>query len=433
MEDLKNYYGRLWTESQLNDSLKKHAQSMPAMTEKFPYFICNRCGSKNSSENALPDGSVYCRGCLVFGRISSREKLFYFEQQVFPEIQALSWQGQLTSFQQAVSDSLRKAVKNKEDILVHAVTGAGKTEMIYKTLDDILRQGKAAALVSPRVDVCLELYKRLSRDFSCSISLLHAQSEAYERSPLVISTTHQLLRFYQAFDLLIVDEVDAFPFVDNKMLHYALNRCLKSDGVKVYLTATSTDKLDRQIKQGKLKQLHLARRFHAKPLVVPQSVWLNFSLEKLGQQKLPVRFLRYIRNQRQSRFPLLIFFPHIELGTLFAEALKKYFPDESIDFVSSLSPDRLEKVDGFRNGQIQILVSTTILERGVTFPNIDVFVMMANHRLFTKTALIQIAGRVGRSADRPTGALIFFHNGLNKAIKTAVFEIKEMNRRGGFI
>ncbi|WP_057490647.1 DEAD/DEAH box helicase [Streptococcus orisasini] len=433
MEDLKNYYGRLWTESQLDDGLKKYAQTMPAMTEKFPYFICNRCGSKNSSENTLPDGSIYCRGCLVFGRISSQEKLFYFEQQAFPKIQALSWQGQLTALQQEVSDSLRKAVKQKENILVHAVTGAGKTEIVYGTLADTLEEGKAAALVSPRVDVCLELYKRLSRDFSCPISLLHAQSEAYERSPLVIATTHQLLRFYQAFDLLIVDEVDAFPFADNKMLQCALERCLKPDGVKVYLTATSTAKLDRQIKQGQLKKLHLARRFHANPLVVPKTIWLAFSLEKLGRQKLPVRFLSYVRKQRQSRFPLLIFFPHIELGALFTESLKKYFPDESIDFVSSLSPDRLEKVDKFRKEQIQILVSTTILERGVTFPNIDVFVMMANHRLFTKTALIQIAGRVGRSADRPTGTLIFFHNGLNKAIKKAILEIKEMNQKGGFV
>lgn len=432
MDNLKNYYGRLWTESQLDDDLKKHAQTLPAMTEKFPYFICNRCGSKNSRDNSLPDGSVYCRSCLVFGRISSREKLFYFEQQTFPEIEALRWQGQLTPFQQSVSDSLRKAVKNKENILVHAVTGAGKTEMIYGTLDDTLRQGKAAALVSPRVDVCLELYKRLSRDFSCSISLLHGESETYERSPLVIATTHQLLRFYQAFDLLIVDEVDAFPFVDNKMLHYALDHCLKSDGTRVYLTATSTEQLDRQIKQGQLKKLHLARRFHAKPLVVPQTVWLNFSLEKADKQKLPARFLRYVRKQQQSRFPLLIFFPHIELGLRFTESLKKYFPDESIDFISSLSLDRLEKVEQFRNGQIQLLVSTTILERGVTFPGVDVFVMVANHRLFTKTALIQIAGRVGRSQNRPTGTLIFFHNGLNKAIKKAVFEIKEMNRKGGF-
>ncbi len=41
------------------------------------------------------------------------------------------------------------------------------------------------------------------------------------------------------------------------------------------------------------------------------------------------------------------------------------------------------------NKKISILVTTTILERGVTFP-VDVIVLEANHRLFTRSALGQI-------------------------------------------
>jgi len=58
-------------------------------------------------------------------------------------------------------------------------------------------------------------------------------------------------------------------------------------------------------------------------------------------------------------------------------------------------------------------------------------VVEANHRLFTKSSLIQIGGRVGRSMDRPTGDLIFFHNGLNRSIKNAIKEIKLMNKEAG--
>ncbi len=227
-------------------------------------------------------------------------------------------------------------------------------------------------------------------------------------------------------------KVDAFPFVDNKMLYYAVDHCLKSDGVKVFLTATSTDQLDKQVKQGKLKKLHLARRFHANPLVVPKPIWLNLSLERLQRGKLPRSFLQQIRIQRQTQFPLLIFFPNIEDGLTFAKSLQTYLPNEKIDFVSSLTTDRLEKVENFRKGNTQILVSTTILERGVTFPCVDVFVMMSNHYLFTKSSLVQIAGRVGRSADRPDGKLLFFHNGMNRAMKKAIMEIKTMNKKGGF-
>ena len=77
-------------------------------------------------------------------------------------------------------------------------------------------------------------------------------------------------------------------------------------------------------------------------------------------------------------------------------------------------------------------MSTTILERGVTFPCVDVFVVSANHRLYSKSALVQISGRVGRAKERPTGELLFLHDGKTKAMARAIREIKEMNTKGGF-
>lgn len=92
----------------------------------------------------------------------------------------------------------------------------------------------------------------------------------------------------------------------------------------------------------------------------------------------------------------------------------------------------MEIVEQFRLQEITMLVSTTILERGVTFPCVDVFVLQANHRLYTRSALVQISGRVGRSAERPTGELLFLHDGLSKAMQKAIREIRKMNKKGGF-
>ncbi len=69
------------------------------------------------------------------------------------------------------------------------------------------------------------------------IALLHGESEPYFRTPLVVATTHQLLKFYHAFDLLIVDEVDAFPYVDNQMLYHAVKNSVKENGMRIFLTA----------------------------------------------------------------------------------------------------------------------------------------------------------------------------------------------------
>ncbi|MGT2925991.1 DEAD/DEAH box helicase [Streptococcus cuniculipharyngis] len=432
MTDLKNYYGRLLTDQQLPDDLRPLARRLPSMVTKQGKSYCGRCSSRIEEEWCLPDQTYYCRACIVFGRVLSDLPLYHVPQKDFEQRQVLNWQGELTPYQAEVSQHLQEAIQKQEDILVHAVTGAGKTEMIYQPVASLLAAGKAVALVSPRIDVCVELFQRLTRDFTCPISLLHGGSEAYQGSPLVIATVHQLFKFYQAFDLIIIDEVDAFPFVDNAMLYQAVEQAIKPEGSKVFLTATSTDRLDRAVKSGQLKKVHLARRFHANPLVVPRLSWLDDLLESLSKQKIPTKLKRQIEKQQTTGHPLLIFFPHISLGQDFCQVLTSLFPDKAIGFVSSQTAERQAEVERFRQRDLDILISTTILERGVTFPCVDVFVLWSNHRLYNRSSLVQIAGRVGRSKERPTGLLIFFHDGKTKAMLQAIREIKQMNKEGGF-
>lgn len=83
--------------------------------------------------------------------------------------------------------------------------------MIYAAIEAVINTGGWVCIASPRVDVCVEVATRLSQTFSCSICLMHAESLPYQRAPIIVATTHQLLKFHKAFDLLIIDEVDAFP------------------------------------------------------------------------------------------------------------------------------------------------------------------------------------------------------------------------------
>ena len=423
-----NYLGRLFTEEELTEEERQSAEKILSMKKDKGRLVCQRCNSLILEDWYLPIGAYYCRECLLMKRVRSDQDLYYFPQEDFPEQDVLKWRGQLTPLQDMVSKGLLQAVDNKEETLVHAVTGAGKTEMIYQVVAKVINAGGAVCLASPRIDVCLELYKRLQNDFSCDISLLHGESEPYFRTPLVVATTHQLLKFYQAFDLLIVDEVDAFPYVDNQMLYHSVKNSVKENGMRIFLTATSTDELDRKVRLGELKRLSLPRRFHGNPLIIPKPVWLSDFERYLDKGCLTPKLKSYIDKQRETTYPLLIFASEIEKGEKLKEVLQKEFPHEKIGFVSSVTEDRLEQVQAFRDGGLTILISTTILERGVTFPRVDVFVVEANHRLFTKSSLIQIGGRVGRSMDRPTGELVFFHDGLNVSIKKAIKEIRQMNK-----
>ena len=430
---IEESYGRLLTESQMTNDLKEIAQELPAIEKQNGRYQCFRCGSLIDQKLwKLSEEVLYCRACIQLGRIRSDQKLYTIAQQDFEGQEVLNWKGTLTSYQQEVSDGLIQAVKEGGNALVHAVTGAGKTEMMYQVVATAIKSGQAVCIATPRIDVCIELYGRMKDDFSCPISLLHGKSEPYFRTPLVIATTHQLLKFYQAFDLLIIDEVDAFPYVDNSMLYQAAQNAIKKGGNTLYLTATSTDELDKKVKKKEIIRYSLPRRFHGNPLVVPEIKWVPKIREKIEKGRIPYELLQLIKKQRQTHYPLLIFVSEIELGQQFTENLKKYFPKETVGFVSSQTTDRLRMVEEFRNRALTILVSTTILERGVTFPFVDVFVLESNHKLFTKSALVQISGRVGRSKERPTGKLLFLSDGITREMKKAIKEIKEMNQEAGF-
>lgn len=430
---IEDTYGRLLTKSQMTDDLYKIAQELPTIEKQNGAYVCFRCGSVIDQKLwRLSEDVLYCRACIQLGRLRSDQKLYAIAQQDFEGQEVLNWKGTLTSYQQEVSDGLIQAVKENQNALVHAVTGAGKTEMMYQVVANSIKNGKAVCIATPRIDVCIELYRRMKEDFSCPISLLHGESEPYFRTPLVIATTHQLLKFYKAFDLLIIDEVDAFPYVDNPVLYKAAKNAIKKEGNTLYLTATSTDELDKKVKKKEVSRYSLPRRFHGNSLVVPEIKWVSKIRQKIEKGKIPHDLLQLIKQQRQTTYPLLLFVSEIELGKQLKDILTKYFPKEKLGFVSSKTEDRLRIVEEFRNREVSILVSTTILERGVTFPLVDVFVIESNHRLFTKSTLVQISGRVGRSKERPTGQLLFLADGITKAMKNAVKEIKEMNQEAGF-
>ncbi|MBE3564035.1 MAG: hypothetical protein IMX05_10040 [Hydrogenibacillus schlegelii] len=86
------------------------------------------------------------------------------------------------------------------------------------------------------------------------------------------------------------------------------------------------------------------------------------------------------------------------------------------------------KVRAFREGALDVLVTTTILERGVTVAGSDVVVLDADARVFDAPTLIQIAGRAGRMAEDDAGTVAFFAAEETEGIRRAAEHIAAMNR-----
>ncbi|WP_116278669.1 DEAD/DEAH box helicase [Virgibacillus dokdonensis] len=419
---------------------------------KTPFIkICRRCGNRKKSQfSNMYDFNkkrliAYCRNCIQMGRVIETEPLYRWNGEPAcwqKHESACTWEGQLTDAQTKASETIRDVILQQESaLLVWAVCGSGKTEMLFAGIEGALRQGMRICLATPRVDVVRELLPRIQQAFSTiPIQALYGGSEEKRgTSQIIIASTHQLLRFEHAFDVVIIDELDAFPYHADTSLAFATERALKPSGTMIYLTATPRRKERRKLQWNQLKHVFVPTRYHGYPLPVPQ-MCMCFSLHKqLQKGTVPRAFIRWLCQRENKQRQLLIFLPTISLTEKVASQIytilfnHKIIKDASeITSVHASDPERERKISQFRNKRLLVLVTTTILERGVTFPSVDVAIIDAGHSVFDEAALVQIAGRAGRSAEDPDGEVVFFHDGKTNAMVRAIRLIKRMNRIGGF-
>lgn len=389
----------------------------------FAAYPCSRCG----------ETCLYCRYCIMMGRISACTALIGWSGPV-PDTKLPAtikhWQGTLSKGQQVASDHVTTAILHNQEHLVWAVCGAGKTEVLFAGIEAALAAKKRICIATPRTDVVLELTPRLKSAFpEIKIASLYGGSkDRHVYAPLTIATTHQLLRFYQAFDAIILDEVDAFPYTVEESLQYAAIQARKPSSAMIYLTATPNQKWQRECRTGKRAFTTIPARFHRHPLPVPKFEWCGNWQKQLQKNKLPANVLRWIAERIHANKQALVFFPHIPLMEKALLILRQLAA--SVEAVHAEDPDRKEKVLRMRAKEIPLLLTTTILERGVTFPNIDVAVVGAEDAVFSESALVQIAGRAGRSKDYPEGVVTYFHYGKTEEMIRAKKQIVSMNREG---
>ena len=99
-----------------------------------------------------------------------------------------------------------QAIKTLHPLLLYAVTGAGKTEMMYEGIRVARQLGFNVAIVSPRVDVVVEISLRIKEAFiSEDIDVLHQSSQQQYNGHFIVATVHQLFRFKSHFDVIFID------------------------------------------------------------------------------------------------------------------------------------------------------------------------------------------------------------------------------------
>lgn len=476
----------VWT-SGLEAAERKH---LPYFWKKERSYTCRRCGS--GKDKLIWTFCPYCRTecpycgeCLGMGRVRFCSPLIYRErpwartkvtgpgapvqatvtgasapiQVKGPRIKG-DWK--LSEAQSAASAEAlrfldrkrRNMAKGQPDcFLIWAVTGAGKTEMIFPLVAHELARGGRVLIATPRRDVVLELAPRIAKAFAgAGLAVLYGGStDRWERGAITIATTHQLLRFAQAFDLVVIDELDAFPYHNNPVLQFAARRACRAQGSCILLSATPPSAMQKAVRRGLLPHVKVPVRFHRHPLPVPQLLAAPPLRSMLAAHSLSAPLTKKLAASLERGAQVFVFVPNIRsveplvhllrqvLGVLHGGrggANARECPVPWIQGTSSKDPHRAEKVRDFRDGVTRVLVTTTILERGVTVPRTDAFILDADSRLFDAAALVQMSGRVGRSKDDPAGTVCFAAKEKTSSQKEAIRQITMMNiqaRKQGYL
>ena len=112
------------------------------------------------------------------------------------------------------------------------------------------------------------------------------------------------------------------------------------------------------------------------------------------------------------------------------EFLKKIFPNQvSLLHGKTNIEDKEQTLNRFLNKEFKILVSTTIIEVGIDFPNANV-IIIENANKFGLSQLHQLRGRVGRG-NKNSSCILMFKSNLSENAKKRINILKESN--DGFV
>lgn len=360
---------------------------------------CLKCDNSDLRYFFKLNDTYICRKCLVFNTgILEKQSYSYFES-----LDAEYCLGfDLTLAQKKVSKNVLELLKARQDVLIFAACGTGKTEIILESIKYALKSGLRIGIAIPRRQVVLELAKRMS-DYFSEIRVVGVcegfTSELF--ADLIICTTHQLYNYPKYFDILIIDEPDAFPFANNQLLQALARNSVK--GNTVYMSATPSNEMK------KLPTLTLFKRYHGYDLLVP-TVVIGFKFT------LFYKLLKFIKSVDK----VLLFVPTIALAQKLSKILK--YPA-----IHSKSKDKDAIIESFDKGLVNVLITTTIMERGITIEGVNICVLYADHPVFNEASLIQIAGRVGRKASAPEGFGIFLCESKSEKVDLCIKELEMMN------
>lgn len=374
---------------------------------------CNRCNNDDLDLFYNDRGKYYCRKCVMFGRVDVDSEIKIVKLKEVKKQAKLELGYELSNEQLRCYKELTEYLNLGNDVFLHAACGAGKTEIAMKLIEDLVNKKKKVCFAIARRQVVLEIHERLNKAFKNLkvVKICEGFTKEFD-GDIVVCTMHQLNRYYKSFDVLILDEVDAFPFKGNEVLENIANNVYLDN--KIYLSATVDNNLKTKILKNEIKVVKLYQRYHGYKIPEPKVILAPFF------NCIILLYLLYKYKDKK----MIVFVPTRKLAKelkIITNIIRK------CEYITSTSIDKDYVIKRFRNDEVRLLYATTILERGVSFIDISVIIYDASSYVYDISSLIQMSGRVGRHRLFPEGKVIYLCKSLSRGIIDSIETIKEMN------
>ena len=316
--------------------------------------------------------------------------------------------------------------KNKMFRLLQGDVGSGKTIVALISALNVIESGYQVAFMAPTEILCRQHYNLAKKIYSnkIKIEILTAKSDYYEKKRVnkeinskkinILFGTHSLFQKKIKFNnlgFIIIDEQHKFGVRQRKSLS-------DKGGINCDVLLMSATPIPRTLIMSVYGDMDISI-IKEKP---------NHRKEVLTYSKLEdkiddvIRFIKKELNNKNQVFwvcPLIDESKKIDHQSAIKkfDYLSKIFPGKVALLHSKIDKSEKEKIlNNFLNNKFQILVSTTVIEVGIDFPNATTIVI-ENANKFGLSQLHQLRGRVGRGLKQSSCILIFKKNLSNNAKK----------------
>ena len=447
------------TEKSYNKIIKQILQNLPLLKEWHDVKILKKFGNEswNNSIIKLHDpnnianykSNFYKRlafdeifsSFLVKSQIRKKIKKIKKDSKKFTQISynntLKKLKFDLTNDQNKALNDINKDLTSKSKMfrLLQGDVGSGKTIVSLISALNVIESNFQVALMAPTEILARQHFNLAKKLFpkNINIQLLSSKSENSEKKKIItnlanneikmIFGTHAIFQkkiIFSKLGYIIIDEQHKFGVKQRKLLSDKGGKncdILLMSATPIPRTLTMTIYGDMDVSLIKEKPNHRKEvKTYSKPESKIDDV-INFVRKEINDGNQIFWVCPLIEESKkidhQSSVKKFTF-------------LKKIFPNKVGLLHGKIDIDEKEKIlYKFLNKEYSILVSTTIIEVGIDFPNANVIVI-ENSNKFGLSQLHQLRGRVGRGSKQSSCILLFKSN-LSQNAKKRINILKNSN------